>query len=331
MVLLVLGPARRRVASAMCVLPPETTASSTAAYNVATPPSLGLPHLGLPALGLPSLGAPTTVGGLGLVSCATGAGTTANVTCNGTSGGGSGPPSTDTTTLGGLSSSTHKWYGGVLAANGKIYGMPANAQSVLIIDPTTGSTDTTTLGGLSSSTYKWFGGVLAANGKIYGIPSHAQSVLIINPSNAPAHFVLSGCPSTCPIAQYSASTAQPCTVCPAGSVVEIGAGTGVVSANGTTCTACGAGRYSSNATTACALCPAGEYQGAIGQSSCIPCPVGSVAETGVGMGVVSSGATHCTTCPTGQSSVNATIPCSWTCVLPPRAAASSTAAYNVAT
>jgi hypothetical protein len=56
--------------------------------------------------------------------------------------------STDTTTLGGLSGH-YKWVGGVLAPNGRIYGIPYHAQSVLIIDPAGGSTDTTTLGGLS--------------------------------------------------------------------------------------------------------------------------------------------------------------------------------------
>eukprot|EP01047_Picozoa_sp_COSAG01_P133024 COSAG01_NODE_62974_length_282_cov_0.568306_1_plen_64_part_01 len=64
----------------------------------------------------------------------------------------------------------------MLAANGKVYGIPAGAQSVLIIDPVASSIDTTTLAGLSR-TGKWAGGVLAPSGKIYGIPAGAQRVL----------------------------------------------------------------------------------------------------------------------------------------------------------
>eukprot|EP01047_Picozoa_sp_COSAG01_P063661 COSAG01_NODE_8287_length_2842_cov_5.149471_1_plen_888_part_10 len=170
--------ARRQmqVSNATCVLPPSATSS----YAVANPPSLGLPSLGLPDLGLPSLGAPTTVGGLGSVACAVGGGYVASATCTNASGGG-GAASTDTTTLGGLSSGAS---GGVLAPSGRIYAIPYNAQSVLIIDPVGASTDTTTLGGLSGTGGKWSGGVLAPNGRIYGIPYNAPSVLIIDPVGA---------------------------------------------------------------------------------------------------------------------------------------------------
>ena len=84
----------------------------------------------------------------------------------------------DYTTFGSLSG-TAKWVGGVLAPNGKIYGIPCNATTVLEIDPVTKTA--TTFGSLSSGTAKWDGGVLAPNGKIYGIPRNATTVLEIGP------------------------------------------------------------------------------------------------------------------------------------------------------
>ena len=64
----------------------------------------------------------------------------------------------------------------MLAGDGKIYGIPYNSDSVLIIDPASGSTDTSTLTGLSTSAAKWDGGVLATNGKIYAIPYQSAAV-----------------------------------------------------------------------------------------------------------------------------------------------------------
>jgi hypothetical protein len=72
-----------------------------------------------------------------------------------------------------------KWYGGVLAPNGKIYGIPRNSTSVLVIDP---ATDTASTFGTLSGSFKWIGGVLAPNGKIYGIPRDSTSVLVIDPA-----------------------------------------------------------------------------------------------------------------------------------------------------
>ncbi len=45
-----------------------------------------------------------------------------------------GTASADTGTITGLPVGGTKWYGGVLAPNGKIYGMPRDSDSVLIID-----------------------------------------------------------------------------------------------------------------------------------------------------------------------------------------------------
>ena len=75
-------------------------------------------------------------------------------------------------------SGPQKWHGGVLAPNGKIYGIPYESTQVLEIDPIS---KTTTLFGSLSGANKWLGGVLAPNGKIYGIPSDSTQVLEIDP------------------------------------------------------------------------------------------------------------------------------------------------------
>ncbi len=46
-----------------------------------------------------------------------------------------GTPTVDTTTISGLSAAFGKWRSGVMAPNGKIYGIPSAATSVLIVDP----------------------------------------------------------------------------------------------------------------------------------------------------------------------------------------------------
>ena len=43
----------------------------------------------------------------------------------------------------------HKWAGGVLAPNGKIYCVPIIPESVLIIDPVTNTAETTSIYGLT--------------------------------------------------------------------------------------------------------------------------------------------------------------------------------------
>ena len=85
-----------------------------------------------------------------------------------------------TNTFGSLSGNT-KWVGGVLAPNGKIYGIPRDSTSVLEIDPV--NQTTSLFGSLSNSSTKWAGGVLAPNGKIYGIPRGSTQVLEIDPVN----------------------------------------------------------------------------------------------------------------------------------------------------
>ena len=58
-----------------------------------------------------------------------------------------------TNTFGSLSADIDKWLGGVLAPNGKIYGIPRNSTTVLEIDPSDNSTNTF---GSLSGTSKWF-------------------------------------------------------------------------------------------------------------------------------------------------------------------------------
>ena len=85
--------------------------------------------------------------------------------------------------FGDLGNATNKWTGGVLAPNGKIYGIPTSSNKILEIDP---SNNTTSLfGDLSviGSGLKWRGGVLAPNGKIYGIPANTTKILEIDPVN----------------------------------------------------------------------------------------------------------------------------------------------------
>jgi hypothetical protein len=90
-------------------------------------------------------------------------------------------PSTSILTFGSLEAGVAKWSGGVLAPNGKIYGIPFDATEVLEIDPV--GLTTSTFGSLGVDAGKWSGGVLALNGKIYGIPLSATEVLEIDPVN----------------------------------------------------------------------------------------------------------------------------------------------------
>jgi hypothetical protein len=73
----------------------------------------------------------------------------------------------------------NNWYGGVLAPNGKIYGIPSSATTILEIDPMAGIV--TTFGSVPSGSHKWAGGVLGYDGMIYGIPFNSTTVLQINP------------------------------------------------------------------------------------------------------------------------------------------------------
>ena len=80
-----------------------------------------------------------------------------------------------------------KWRGGVLAADGNIYGIPLNATQVLRFDPRT--QQATRVGAELPGGYKWSGGVLAADGNIYGIPFDATQVLRFDPRTQQATLV----------------------------------------------------------------------------------------------------------------------------------------------
>ncbi len=71
------------------------------------------------------------------------------------------------------------YIGAVLAPNGKIYGIPYDSPSVVVIDPDT--LTITRFGSLGAAAGKFAGGVLAPNGKIYAIPYNAATVLEIDP------------------------------------------------------------------------------------------------------------------------------------------------------
>ena len=80
-------------------------------------------------------------------------------------------------------STDDRWLGGVYSPDsGLIYGIPHDANTVLIIDPDTGAMDATTLT-ISGDTdpRKWWGGVLANDGNIYCVPHSTGLLLVIDP------------------------------------------------------------------------------------------------------------------------------------------------------
>ncbi|EGD75574.1 hypothetical protein PTSG_06643 [Salpingoeca rosetta] len=94
-------------------------------------------------------------------------------------------PLIDTTTLAGVGSPAAGLYSNAVRANnGLIYGIPRNADNVVIINPLTNTADTTTMASpaLLSASDKWASAVLAPNGLIYGIPGAHEAVLVIDPN-----------------------------------------------------------------------------------------------------------------------------------------------------
>lgn len=88
--------------------------------------------------------------------------------------------------LGRVLSHKHKWLGGAVAADGSIYGIPSNAESVIKIVPQTGSISLLPRSTfLSSDSFKWLRGVVVPEdeGAIYGIPAAAGTVLRISPKD----------------------------------------------------------------------------------------------------------------------------------------------------
>ena len=73
----------------------------------------------------------------------------------------------------------NKWHGGVMVADGNIYGIPLRAMQVLCFDPRT--QQATLVGEQLPGSGKWFGGVLAADGGVERRPQrprhHVQHVV----------------------------------------------------------------------------------------------------------------------------------------------------------
>ena len=102
-------------------------------------------------------------------------------------------PRTDAVTTFGhgcVPSDKNKWQGGVLAPDGCVYCIPADARSVLRIDTNPGVIDAgleaaaaavTLIGDLPETKDKWQGGFLGSDGAIYGVPECADHVLKVIP------------------------------------------------------------------------------------------------------------------------------------------------------
>jgi len=81
----------------------------------------------------------------------------------------------------------NKWYGGIVGADGCVYGIPYRAPAVLRIEENRASLIGPEYG---VARYLWHGGI-QVNGKIYAHPSHADTVLVIDTtSGAPNVYEL---------------------------------------------------------------------------------------------------------------------------------------------
>ena len=81
-------------------------------------------------------------------------------------------------------SNTSGYFGCCLGVNGKIYGIPGNANNVLVLNPNDESYYFLTSSDISAAIgSKWAGGVLAPNGIIYCMPSSETFFLMINTNN----------------------------------------------------------------------------------------------------------------------------------------------------
>jgi hypothetical protein len=82
-----------------------------------------------------------------------------------------------------------KWLRGARAANGDIFGIPCNANTVLRISGASGEVSTIGDPALLGGHWKWHGGVLAANGNLYGCPCNAERILKIVPKTGEVSLV----------------------------------------------------------------------------------------------------------------------------------------------
>ena len=101
-----------------------------------------------------------------------------------------------------------KWAGGVLAPNGRIYGMPWRSSTVLEFDPTTKALSL--MGqSIGSANFSWAGGARAKSGRIIAVPYNGAWVLEIGET------VCNQAPATAPPATWPAppSPRSPSTRC----------------------------------------------------------------------------------------------------------------------
>lgn len=81
--------------------------------------------------------------------------------------------------VGDLGPGKDKYAGAVVGADGLVYGVPCNADAVVVIDPETEAV--TTLEPLvGASTGKWCDGLLGDDGHIYCVPMDDSDVLVID-------------------------------------------------------------------------------------------------------------------------------------------------------
>eukprot|EP01147_Barroeca_monosierra_P003336 gene3336-8265_t len=85
-----------------------------------------------------------------------------------------------------------KWIGGVVANNGKIYTIPFNSPSILVIDSNDDTTEFLQLPYGADENGKWSSGTRASNGKIYAIPYQASAVLVIDPNTHDLRYLETG-------------------------------------------------------------------------------------------------------------------------------------------
>ena len=90
-----------------------------------------------------------------------------------------GLPNGDVSVVGSVPEGGWKWHGGVVGADGCIYGIPAHADEVLKIDPFSQSVSLIPFSyrchHRTDRKYKYLGGVLGPDGRIYCVPSDAFS------------------------------------------------------------------------------------------------------------------------------------------------------------
>jgi hypothetical protein len=84
----------------------------------------------------------------------------------------------------------YKWLGGAKGLNGKIYGMPCDASSILKINVE--NDYCSTFGHTGKEKSKWQGAVLARDGCVYAIPSNGRKILRIDTSKEENTFQLVG-------------------------------------------------------------------------------------------------------------------------------------------